>query len=121
MLKQTLEQKGCTIDQLRANDKALTRKQTQGSAGASPQVDSSEPLTWPVDQQDRVLFWLNAVRLTNPVLPVSSPNFGDFTAIPAELPVWTPEGFVWSSVSNIALRVGNFRDFSTWNATWSGQ
>ncbi len=93
-LKQTLEQKYCTIDQLRANAKALTKKQTPGSAGASSQVDSSYPLTWPVDQQDRVLSQLNAIRLTNPVCPVSSPNFVDFTAMPAELPVWTPEGFV---------------------------
>ncbi len=116
-LKQTLEQTDRTINQLRANAKAFTKKQTLGSAGASPQVDSSDPLTWPVDRHDRVLSWLNAIRLTNPVRPVSSPNFGDFTAMPAELPVWTPEGFVWSSVGNTAFCVGNFCDISTRNAS----
>ncbi len=108
LLKLAIEQKDQTIDQLRANAEALARRQTPSTSGASPQVDSGDPLTWPVDRQDRVLFRLNAIRLTNPILPVSSPNFGDFSAMPAELPVWTPEGFVWSPVGNTALRVGNF-------------
>ncbi len=116
-LKLAIEQKEQTIDQLRTNNQALARRQTLGTSGASPQVNSGDPLTWPIDHQDRVLSRLNAIRLTNPRRPVSSPNFGDFKAIPAELPIWTPEGFVWSPVGNTALRVGNFRDVSTRNAS----
>ncbi len=61
-LKQTLEHKDRTIDQLRANAKILTKKQTQGSACASPQVDSSDPLTWSLDRQDRVLSLLTLIN-----------------------------------------------------------
>ncbi len=107
LLKLAIEQKDQTIDQLRANAQALARRQTQGTSGASPQLDSGDPLTWPVDHQYRVLSRLNAIRLTNPIRRVSSPNFGDFSAMSAELPVWTPEGFVWSPVGNTAIGVGN--------------
>ncbi len=119
LLKLAIEQKDQTIDQLRASAQALARRQTLGTSGASPQVNSGDSLTWPVDRQDRVLSRLKAIRLTNPICPVSSPNFGDFSAMPAELPVWTPEGFVWSPVSNTALSIGNFRDVSTCNASLS--
>ncbi len=89
LLKLAIEQKNQTIDQFRANAQALQRRQTPSTPGASPQVDNGDPLTWPVDHQDRVLSRLNAIRLTNPIRPVTSPNFGDFSAMPTELPVWT--------------------------------
>ncbi len=68
-------------------------------------VDCGDPLGWPVVRQARVFSQLNTIRLSNPVHPVSSPNFGDCSVIPTELPVWTPEGFVWRSVDNTNLRV----------------
>ncbi len=94
-----------------------TQEDTLGTSGASPKVDSGDPLTWPFDRQDRILSRLNAIRLTNCKSPVSSPNFGDFSEMPAKLPVWTPEGFVWSPFGNTALHVGNFHDVSKRNAS----
>ncbi len=115
-LKQTLEQKDRTIDQLKANAKALASKQTPGSAGASQHVDSLDPLSWPAVLRDKVFSWLNTVRLTNPVRPVNFPNYGDFSAMPAELPVWTPEGFVCCPVGHTCLHVAKFRDVSVRSA-----
>ncbi len=89
-MKETLENKDCTIKALKSNKDTFKNVSVPDSSSRASAVDTGDLLMWSEDLQNKVLLRLNAIRLTNPVHQPYMPDM-DYMSIPQSLPIWYPD------------------------------